>query len=179
VARYAAFLRGINVGGRRVKNDALRECFEGMGFEGVAIFRASGNVIFEAPGEATDELAERIEAGIEKDLGFSSRAFLRNARQIRAIAANEPFTKRQLDASKGKVQVSLLAEKPSKATRDEVLELASDDDLLAFSGRELYWLPKGGTQESTLGQERLAELFGTATMRTQGTIQAIAAKYFD
>ena len=41
--RYAAFLRGINVGGHRVKNTELRALFEAMGFADVHTFRASGN----------------------------------------------------------------------------------------------------------------------------------------
>lgn len=36
MARYAAFLRGISISNRRVKNDALRLCCEEMGFVGVA-----------------------------------------------------------------------------------------------------------------------------------------------
>jgi uncharacterized protein (DUF1697 family) len=39
--RYVAFLRGMNLGNRRIKNDELRAEFEALGFEGVATFRAS------------------------------------------------------------------------------------------------------------------------------------------
>ena len=49
--RYVAFLRGMNLGGRRIKNDDLRRRFEGMGLEEVATFRASGNVIFSTRGD--------------------------------------------------------------------------------------------------------------------------------
>ena len=40
--RYVALLRGINVGGHRVKMDHLRSLFGDMGFDGVATFIASG-----------------------------------------------------------------------------------------------------------------------------------------
>jgi uncharacterized protein (DUF1697 family) len=179
MARVAAFLRGINIGNRRVKNDELRAAVEAIGFEEVAIFRASGNVVLEAGGASPAEVTRRLEEGLERELGFGEvRTFVRSGPELRAIGAHEPFTPKQVAASKGKLQVALLAKPPAKAKREEVLALATDDDLLAFEKRELYWLPKGGTQESTLGQERLAKLFGTATMRTQGTIQQIAAKYF-
>ena len=46
--RYAAFLRGINVVGSRISNKELAAPFEAIGFEDVATFRASGNVIFSA-----------------------------------------------------------------------------------------------------------------------------------
>lgn len=49
---HVAFLRGINVGGHRVKMDRLRGLFGEMGSEGVSTFIASGNVHFNS--EATD-----------------------------------------------------------------------------------------------------------------------------
>ena len=33
--RYVAFLRGMNLGGRRIKNDELRGAFEALGFADV------------------------------------------------------------------------------------------------------------------------------------------------
>ena len=44
--RYVAFLRGMNLGGRRIKNDELRQCFEELDLSDVSCFRASGNVLF-------------------------------------------------------------------------------------------------------------------------------------
>lgn len=45
--RYVAFLRGMNLGGRRITNEELRGHFERMGMAEVATFRASGNVVFD------------------------------------------------------------------------------------------------------------------------------------
>lgn len=56
--------------------------------------------------------------------------------------------------------------------------LATDDDMLAFGDRELYWLPSGGTQQAALALRAIDKLVGPTTMRTQGTIEQIAAKYF-
>jgi uncharacterized protein (DUF1697 family) len=53
--RYVAFLRGINLGGRRIKNEELRRHFEEIGLEEVATFRASGNVIEEVAAIAARE----------------------------------------------------------------------------------------------------------------------------
>ena len=46
MTRYIAFLRAINVSGRRVKMDHVRKLFEALGFSNVETFIASGNVIF-------------------------------------------------------------------------------------------------------------------------------------
>ena len=74
--------------------------------------------------------------------------FLRSCAEVAAIAAQEPFRRKAVEASKGKLQVMLLAKKPTAAARKKVLALATDEDLLAIEGRELYWLPSGGTLES-------------------------------
>lgn len=177
--RYVAFLRGVNLGARRrVGNEELRLCFEGMGFEDVATFRASGNVAFSAPGRASEgELGKRVEAGLEDRFGFAVTVFLRSVDEVAAIAAREPFDSEAVAKSKGKVQVSLLARKPSAAARKKALALAGDDDLLAIEGRELYWLPSGGTADSELDLKAIEALVGPDTRRTIGTIEQIAAKY--
>jgi uncharacterized protein (DUF1697 family) len=178
MARYVAFLRGMNLGNRRLKNPELKAEFEHLGFEEVATFRASGNVIFTAggrPGEAA--LATKVEAGLADGLGYEVPVFLRAAAEVAAIAALEPFPAKAVAASKGKPQVSLLAKKPSAKVRDSVLALASGEDRLAFEGRELYWLPSGGILESRLDLKAIEKALGKDTRRTLGTIEQIAAKY--
>ena len=62
--RYVAFLRGMNLGGRRITNDDLRAHFEALGCVEVATFRASGNVVFAVDDEKPAALTERLEAGL-------------------------------------------------------------------------------------------------------------------
>ncbi len=38
---HVAFLRGMNLGGRRIKNEELQAEFEALGFTDVACFRAA------------------------------------------------------------------------------------------------------------------------------------------
>src|SRR5690242_6400783 len=107
--RYVAFLRGMNLGKRRIKNEELRAHFEAMGFEGVATFRASGNVIFATPKrEAEAKLASRVEAELDERLGYDVPVFLRSEQELAAIAAERPFPAAKVKNSKGKLQVSLL-----------------------------------------------------------------------
>ena len=47
-----------------------------------------------------------------------------------------------------------------------MLALASEDELLAISGRELYWLPSGGLMESAIGMNGITDVLGPNTMRT-------------
>jgi uncharacterized protein (DUF1697 family) len=178
MSRYVAFLRGMNLGGHRIKNEELRRHFEGMEFEEVATFRASGNVIFSSSGrEVEGKLAQRVEAELDERLGYDVPVFLRSIEEVAAIAAQEPFDSKRVEKSKGKLQVSLLTKKPSAAAKKKVLASASDEDLLALEGRELYWLPSGGLLESDLDLKAIEALVGTDTRRTMGTIEQIAAKY--
>ena len=176
--RYVAFLRGMNLGGRRIKNDELRRHFEEMGFEEVATFRASGNVVFsDSKREAEGKLAQRIEAELGERLGYEVPVFLRTIHEVAAIAAREPFDSKAVAKSKGKLQVSFLAKKPTAAAKKKALALATDEDLLAIEGRELYWLPSGGISESDLDLKALDATLGPGTIRTMGTVEQIAAKY--
>jgi uncharacterized protein (DUF1697 family) len=179
MTRYVAFLRGMNVGGHRITNAELCAAFEEIGLPDAATFRASGNVIFDAADdERRGDLAARIERGLEQTLGYAVPVFLRDAAETRAIAAQEPFPAKQVSASKGKLQVILLASKPSAKTTEEVLTHASDKDGLAVDGSELYWLPSGGTLDSDLDLKTIAKLIGgLSTMRTKGTVDLIAAKH--
>lgn len=176
--RYVAFLRGMNLGGRRIKNEELRRHFEEMGFEEAATFRASGNVSFSVPGrESESKLALRVEAELDERLGYDVPVFLRSIDEVAEIAAREPFDPEQISRSKGKLQVSLLKKKPGTAAKKKALALATDEDLLAIEGRELYWLPSGGISDSELDLKALDAALGPGTIRTMGTIEQIASKY--
>ncbi len=180
MSEYAAFLRGMNVGGHRISNGELGRCFEELGFRDVGTFRASGNVIFAADAAVKPlvEMTARIEAGLAASLGYEVPVFLRTASEVRAIAAHQPFLTPTIEASKGKPQVAMLSAKPAAKARKEVLALASDEDRLAFGDRELHWLPSGGILDSALDFKLIGQLLGPMTTRTKGTIEQVAAKYF-
>src|SRR5260221_14058961 len=177
MSRYVAFLRGMNLGGRRITNDELRSHFEMLGCGAVATFRASGNVIFEKD-EPPAELTSRLESGLADALGYEVPVFLRSAKELRAISAHEAFDAKLVDASKGRLQVAWLVKKPPAAAAKQALAKSTEADRLAIEGRELYWLPSGGISESVLDLNALAVTLGTWTMRTKGTIDHVAAKHF-
>jgi uncharacterized protein (DUF1697 family) len=81
-------------------------------------------------------------------------------------------------ASKGKLQVALLEKKPAARAVREIEELATGEDRLSVQGTELYWLPAAGTQQSPLDMKSIDRTLGVNTLRTQGTIEQLAAKFF-
>ena len=177
--RYVAFLRAINIGGRRASSQQLAACLEAAGLDKVANFRASGNLIFDAPRASESALTQRVDHALTNGLGFHVRAFLRTAAQVRAIADFQPFPPEVLTGSQGKLQVALLPKPLANRVRDDVLALATDADPLAISGRELYWLPSGPTMQTDLDLRLLDTMVGENTRRTKRMIEEIAAKFLD
>ena len=171
-----AFLRGMNLGGRRIKNEELKQEFEALGLSDVSCFRASGNVIFATREKGEEKLKQRIEAGLVESLGYKVPVFLRNAAELGVVSAEEPFDAALVNASKGKLQVAFLPAAPKAKARKQALALAGDEDRLAIEGRELYWLPSGGISESDLDLKTIESAVGPWTMRTKGTVDQIAAK---
>lgn len=88
---WLALLRGINVGGRNVIRMAdLRAAFEEAGYEDVATYIQSGNVVFRAAKCPRRDLQVRIEAMLREIFDYDARVFLRTRRQLRAVVAGAP-----------------------------------------------------------------------------------------
>jgi uncharacterized protein (DUF1697 family) len=169
--RYAAFLRGINVGGTRITNQQLKEPFAALGFENVETFRAAGNLVFDAPRTAAAKLAKQIEERLADDLGFTKAVtFLRTAAEMRALAAADPIPRR----AEQKLHVMFLLRAPDP----QVLEFASPSDPLALGPKEVFWGPEGRMTDSEIDLKAMENLVGPWTMRTKGTVDEIAARYF-
>ena len=177
---HVAFLKGMNLGNRRLTNEELRGHFETIGLTDVATFRASGNVVFSCPkGRREGALVELVEGELAGLLGYPVATFVRSGEELRAIAAAEPFDAPTRDRLHGKPQVMLLGAKPAAPARRQALALAGKEDALVFGPRELHWLPAGGVSESSLDTGALARALGDMTVRTMGTIEQIAARWFE
>ena len=135
--RYVAFLRGINVGKRRVKNDALGKVIDDLGFENTKVLIASGNVLFDADRQAESTLTKKVEAALEQALGFDVSVMLRSVPELQAMLDRDPFEGIEV-TKQTRLYVTLLAEKTKSAMK---LPYASEDDrfrILSRSDREVY-----------------------------------------
>ena len=174
--RYVAFLRGMNLGRRRIKNPELCAAFEDIGFTDVAAYLASGNVIFDAVDSDTDAVAAAIESGLRDSLGYEVPTFLRSADEVRSIAEYAPFACVTAERT-GKMQVAMVREEVGGSVRDSVLELSNEADMLEMDGRELYWWPKGNFLDSELDLKVVEGLLGPMTIRTKGTVERLAKRF--
>lgn len=91
MAKYVAFLRGVNVGGVIVKMDKLKKSFEALGFTEVKTLLASGNVLFAAPAAGESTLVNKIEKKLATDFGREIGVLVRKVEELRRLAEAEPF----------------------------------------------------------------------------------------
>lgn len=175
-SRYAVFVRAINTGGRRVRNEELVDALSTLGVHDTAAYQAAGNLTFRAEIELDESIvAERL----AEQLGFECPVFLRSWPELRAVTLRCPFTADERAATEDRVQVTFLAATASDAAARQVAALAPDEDLVVVDGREWWWLPRAGISTSTLGVGAIERLLGPMTMRTLGTIERFVARYPD
>jgi uncharacterized protein (DUF1697 family) len=91
MARYVALLRGINVGGKNpIKMTDLKACFEADGFDDVATYIQSGNVVFTSDRSAGGTLGGRIERMLALSFDYEASVVVRSGSQMRSIVDRAP-----------------------------------------------------------------------------------------
>ena len=172
--KYAAFLRGINVGGHAViKMADLKRTFESCGLQNVQTYIQSGNVIFESEKEDADSLEKQIESQLEKEAGYRIQIFVRTMREVQSIGKKSPF--RALGDET--VHVAFLNKKPAKKEQQALLSFKSEADDFAFKGREVYNLRRG--REKSIFSNNFVEkiLKMRATTRNLTTVGKIVERF--
>lgn len=158
--RYVALLRGINVGGKSLIRMAdLKECVEGLGYEGVSTFIASGNVLFETAERDAAKLEPAIELALERRFGLPIRVVVRSRadldRTVRAIPSG------WIGADGLRVNVAFLAR--TLDGRRLALELRPKEgvDELVATRSALIW----ATRRDALTRSGMQKLVGSAAYR--------------
>jgi uncharacterized protein (DUF1697 family) len=163
MAAVISMLRGINLGKRRVKMEALRELYESLDLEEPQTYIQSGNVVFQTKERDLVRLAGRVESAIERKFGFHSDVIMRTAAELREVIARNPFAARE-DVEPGKLLVTFLASDPGQAARDKVLGIQAEPEELRIDGREVYiYFPNGMARPklSMPAVERALKVAGT------------------
>src|SRR5688572_17077779 len=89
---YVAFLRGVNVGGKKpIRMKQLAEVLTAAGFRNVRTFIASGNVIFEASAKDPKRIAKKMEKHLLNALGYELTVIIRTVDELRALIKRNPF----------------------------------------------------------------------------------------
>jgi uncharacterized protein (DUF1697 family) len=89
--KYAALLRGINVGGNNIiKMADLKTCFESMGFTDVSTFIQSGNIIFKSDEKDKIKITRRIEKILSATFNYTAKAVIISQNDLRNIINEAP-----------------------------------------------------------------------------------------
>ncbi|MFW6193761.1 MAG: DUF1697 domain-containing protein [Gemmatimonadota bacterium] len=178
MARLVAFLRGINLGNRRLTMDELRDAFAGLGLEDVDTYAASGNVIFRDPEGAPDELVDPIENHLEETLGYPVRTLLRTLPALeRVFADGAPNAAEEENGFRA--HAVFLRHEADGDVMSALADLEGLDDCFGAVGRQVVWLRRGGLKESPFSMRELTKALGEQdhTMRTLNTVERIVAKF--
>ena len=91
ITRFVALLASINIGGNRIKMDALKVALTKRGFANVATVTASGNVLFDGDQTQSAAHAQAMRACLADDFEIDTFAVVLSAAQLEASLAENPF----------------------------------------------------------------------------------------
>ena len=178
--QYVAFLRGINLGRRRIKMDALRGHFEEMKFAQVSTFIASGNVLFETKKAVeTAALETRIAQHLERSLGYEVDTFVRTRADVAAVAKFQSFPAAELEAVGNTVYVAFLSLPLTPEQARGLVACRTEVDAFSVSGREFYWLCRIRSSESKVwsSPQLKALKLPSVTIRALSSVRKLVAQF--
>lgn len=176
---YVAFLRGINLGNRRIKMEKLRALFEELRFANVETFIASGNVIFSSRSADSKKMEKQIQVHLKKSLGYAVDTFIRTREELAAVAAFRPFQASELDHPDHTVHVGFFNGILPREQARAFSSCRTDVDEFHVNGRDYYWLCRIKTHESKVWRVPAlkAAKLPTSSMRNLTTIRKLATLY--
>ena len=174
MARFVAFLRAVNVGSRRVSMERARAVLESLGHTDVSSYVNSGNLLFTASG-ATADLEASIRPAMESQFGMELTTFVRTAAQVRSLATQKPFG----TIASGHTHFALLPlRRLSAAAVGRVEALSNAHDSVVVIGRDVHWLIRSRSPETTLGPRKWRDALpdNPTTARNTTMLEKLAAK---
>lgn len=177
MSKQVAFLRAINVGGRRIKMDELNAIFKNAGLKDVQTFLASGNVIFDINIEDAPLLEEKLEQSIFEHFGFESHVMIRSIADLKAIQLYEAFRDDDIEQAVA-YNVAFLKKEISGEAQKRLMALQNEVDRFHVHEREIYWLCVVKQSESKFSNVVLERTIkAPSTFRGISTINKLLNKF--
>ncbi|WP_374776407.1 DUF1697 domain-containing protein [Streptomyces sp. NBC_01310] len=149
--KYAALLRGINVGGsKKVPMAELRALLEGLGHGDVQTYLQSGNAVFSSAKKDPGRLARELEKTIEAHFGFRVACLVVDGAYLRAVADACPFPAAELEGKQ--LHATFFSEQPGAERFAALDEAAYLPEEYRLGDHVLYLYAPNG-----LGRSKLAE----------------------
>ena len=169
MTRMVALLRAVNVGGRKLPMAEFRGHVAALGWENVATYIQSGNVVFDAECSAAEAEAA-IEALIRTHYGYEAPAIVRTRAEWAAYPDGNPFPEVARDTPG--YLLMLLSKQPPHADAAEVIQTRAIAGERAKHVGDALWIhfPQGsGTSKLTPALIDKA-IGSTATSRNYRTV---------
>jgi len=174
---YIAMLRGINVSGKNlIKMNDLREIFAKLGLTNVSTYIQSGNVIFNSPETATEELAQNIAAKITAGFGYNVPVIVLNVLEFEYIYKNNPLNDGIRET--GYLHITFLSATPAGFDIKAIEQKKQKGEEIAISGNACYlYCPNGyGNTKltNTFLESKLKVTATTRNLKTTGELLKMA-----
>ena len=147
---FAAFLRGVNVGGVNLKMAEVATALSDAGFTNVRTILATGNVLLESKSglDTPAAVRKKAEAALRERFGYEAWVLAYDIDTVRAISEAYPF-EREVDGYQSYVTFVTDA----KVLEELAALPAGSDEKIAPGTGVIYWqVPKGSTLDSTIGK---------------------------
>lgn len=175
MAKYAAFLRGINVGGHhKVPMGQLKKCMEEMGFGNVKTLLNSGNVVFESDVTEAAELERDIEGRLATVFGFKIPTMVLAKSEIDGLITHDPFLHVKLHDD---IRQYISIVRPGVHPIDDFPVVYDDGAfiILSIMGRAIASVLDLSLTKTVKGMEALEKLYGKdITTRNWNTIVKVS-----
>ena len=149
MTKYAAFLRGVNVGGVNLKMADVAAALTDAGFNNVRTILASGNVLLESSATLAT-VRKKAETALRERFGYDAWVLAYDIDTVGEVVDAYPF-EREVDGYQS--YVTFVAD---PAVLDELAALsgkADSDEKIRRGNGVVYWqVPKGSTLDSTIGK---------------------------
>ncbi|OBJ21499.1 DUF1697 domain-containing protein [Mycobacterium sp. 1245801.1] len=149
MTKYAAFLRGVNVGGVNLKMAEVAAALTDAGFTQVRTILATGNVLLESTAGVAS-VRKKAEAALRDRFGYDAWVLAYDIDTVRALVDAYPF-EREVDGYQS--YVTFVADKTMLDELAALAEKAGPDEKIRRGDGVIYWqVPKGATLDSTIGK---------------------------
>jgi len=170
--RFVALLRGVNVGGRTLPMQQLRDLVASLGHTDVVTYIQSGNVLFGSGRDDRDAIAHEIRAAIDATVGHDVTVVLRTPAELERVIATNPFADR---GDTSPLHVTFLAEPRSAETLERLDAAARVGDEFHVTDLEIYvWCPTGYGRTVLTNEFFERRLLVAATTRNWRTVTTLA-----
>ena len=171
--KWAAMLRGINLGKRQLKKDELIAAAEALGYAGARTLLASGNLVFDAGDADAQTIEHDLHASVIKLHALKSDVFVRNLADLRGVIADNPFAD-AADARPSKLLVTFYREAVPATLLEQLAARYHGPERLRAAGRELYIDFPDGQARSELLPVMAKLKFPSNTGRNWNTVTKLA-----